>query len=251
MKKSLLVLLLAGLLLVSVTACGSGEEKESVSESSSITETTPDDASESESESDTADSASESETTENGNSGSEIDQTEADFKDISMNIIVYKAQATVRTSPSMGENYAMTAYRGDIFAVTGESTHWYRISFKAQESATEPSTFYIAKGVAGNTAVVDAFVDGTPVTMVTTGNLNLRTFPSAEDDSTLTTSKVSLPEGTRVVCVAEKDGWTKIYYQNVKDGDEKEETYYVSSHYLKAVDTEADSETSTQAADEA
>ncbi len=238
MKKTLLVLLLAGLLLVSFTACGgegNGNETDSASN-----ETASGDPLGSESDDDTSDTGDDSES-ESDSTVTDIDQTEADFTDKSMEICVYKQLATVRKAPSVNtDTYVTTASRGDVFTVTGESTYWYRVSVIDAETE-EPATYYLAKTVAGDKAVLDAFVDGDPTSVTTTGDVFLRLFPSAEDDSTKTASRVSLPKGTTVTRVSESNGWSKVLYKNTVDGDEAEEYYYINSTFLTE-NTEAQSE---------
>lgn len=237
MKKRLFVLLVAGLLLVSMTACGNDDGKETDSDSSSSTETST--------ESDPLGSENESHSdSETSGTNVKIDQTVADFTEAAMTVSVYAKQATIRTSPAVATNtYAITATRGDVFTVTGVSTYWYRVELKDYKTLDD-GTYYIAKTVAGDKAVLDAFVDTDPVSMTVTGDVNLRSFPSSENDSTRLDSGAYLAKDSVVSCIGESNGWCKVLYQSENDGDEEPQVYYVSSKYLKS-EASDDSETTT------
>lgn len=246
MKKRLFVLLMAGLLLVSMTACGGDDGKEtdtgSSSESSSLS-------------SDPLGSSTES-TSESGgsSSGSTIDQTEADFTDSAMTVSVYANKATLRKKPVVSTStFVATTNRGDVFTVTGESTHWFRVEVKGYKEI-EDGTYYLAKNVAGDKAVLDAFEDTDPVTMTVTGNVNLRLFPSADNDSTRLPSGAYLTKDSKVTCIGESNGWSKVLFQSTSDGDEEPQAYYVSSKYLKSEassETESTSDSTTEASGKA
>lgn len=243
MKKTLLVLLLAGLLLISATAC-SGDDKNNTNkgtetESVTGTETGKDPLGGDSTDTDTD--------TETETKAPDLTEDPADFTEASLEIIVIVDKATLRNAPSTADSTYLNSIKKDyVLTVTGESNNWYRVT-----EADYDTPCYISKKVARDKAVVDAFVDGDPVNVKMTGisvgneaeKINVRTYPSS--DSNLNDAVVvgTITEGTVVVRIAESDGWSKILFQGKDDTEPK--AYYVSSDFFTVVEENTDTDTDT------
>lgn len=237
MKKTIFALLLAGLLLVSATACSSCGDTESGSGTETETRETGKDP---------LSTGDPSDTNEETEPDVNIDENEADFTDVSKEIYVFAAQANIRSTPAVlagNKNHVTTAYQGDILNVTGEGTNWYRIELEDQDKPC-----YISKSVVGDKSVLDAFADGDPETVVMCGvnknnkdeRVNFRSFPSSDSEYSICGQ---LAEGDIVTRVAESDGWSKILYQ--AKGDEEPKPYFVRSSYLAPMEETTGTETET------
>ena len=247
MNKKLLALILAGLLVASVTACtnkpGNNDD----------TSDTPDD---------TKDSYIVVGTDDNGNDITEVvtqepvtepfdpSETNPTFVDVTKKIVVFAGVATVRTSTVLAENNAVGwPSEGKLLDVTGESENWYRITYSVDG---EDKECYIAKTVAADAAALDGFTDVEEEVIITVDAVNVRSYPSAA--STLSV-RGSLKKDTKVTRVAVSENWSRILFEVVSEtetdaeGNAKVEIkqYYVSNDCRKVVEAATETPTETPA----
>ena len=250
MNKKLFALLLAGLLVASITACNNNPGN---------TEDTSGNTN------DTNDQYIVIGTDEQGNDITEaITQTPADtsfdptetnptFVDVTKKIVVFAGVATVRTDTTLAENNAVGwPSEGRILDVTGESDNWYRINYTVDGETKE---CYIAKTVAADASVLDGFtaVEEEEVEIIVDA-VNVRSYPSAASSNSI---RGSLKKGAKVTRVAVSENWSRIIYEVVSEtetdaeGNAKVEIkqYYISNDCLKAPEaaTEAPAEETTEA----
>ena len=250
MNKKLFALLLAGLLVASITACNNNPGN---------TEDTSGNTN------DTNDQYIVIGTDEQGNDITEaITQTPADtsfdptetnptFVDVTKKIVVFAGVATVRTDTTLAENNAVGwPSEGRILDVTGESDNWYRINYTVDG---ETKACYIAKTVAADASVLDGFtaVAEEEVEIIVDA-VNVRSYPSAASSNSI---RGSLKKGAKVTRVAVSENWSRIIYEVVSEtetdaeGNAKVEIkqYYISNDCLKAPEaaTEAPAEETTEA----
>ena len=235
MNKKLIALLLAGLLVASVTACtkpGPGNE--------------------------TTDSGNNPEdsyivigTDENGNDVTEIQNPEPEtdpfdpsetnptFVDVTKKVVVFASVATVRTSTVLADNNAVGwPSEGKILDVTGESDNWYRVTYSVDG---ENKDCYIAKTVAADVAATEGFTDVEEEVEITVEAVNVRSYPSTASELSI---RGSLKKGTKVTRVAVGEKWSRIFFEVVSEtetdaeGNAKVEIkqYYVSNDCLKVVE---------------
>ena len=248
MNKKLFALLLAGLLVASITACNNTPGK---------TEDTT------EGSADTNDQYIVIGTDEQGNDITEaITQTPADtsfdptetnptFVDVTKKIVVFAGVATVRTDTTLAESNAVGwPSEGRILDVTGESDNWYRINYTVDGETKE---CYIAKTVAADASVLDGFTNVAEEEVeIIVDAVNVRSYPSAASSNSI---RGSLKKGTKVTRVAVSENWSRILFEVVSEtetdaeGNAKVEIkeYYVSNDCLKVV--EAATESTTEAAE--
>ena len=250
MNKKLFALLLAGLLVASITACNNNPGN---------TEDTSGNTN------DTNDQYIVIGTDEQGNDITEaITQTPADtsfdptetnptFVDVTKKIVVFAGVATVRTDTTLAESNAVGwPSEGRILDVTGESDNWYRINYTVDGETKE---CYIAKTVAADASVLDGFTSVTEEEVeIIVDAVNVRSYPSAASSNSI---RGSLKKGTKVTRVAVSENWSRIIYEVVSEtetdaeGNAKVEIkqYYISNDCLKAPEaaTEAPAEETTEA----
>jgi SH3-like domain-containing protein len=246
MNKKLFALLLAGLLVASMTACNNTNPNDDTTESGNTPE----------------DSYIVIGTDENGNDVTEIpskepeteafdpSETNPTFVDVTKKVVVFAGVATVRTSTVLAENNAVGwPSEGKLLDVTGESENWYRITYPVDGENKE---CYIAKTVAADASALDGFTAVEEEVEITVDAVNVRSYPSAA--STLSV-RGSLKKGTKVTRVAVSENWSRILFEVVSEtetdaeGNAKVEIkeYYVSNDCLKVV--EAATESTTEAAE--
>ena len=250
MNKKLFALLLAGLLVASITACNNNPGN---------TEDTSGNTN------DTNDQYIVIGTDEQGNDITEaITQTPADtsfdptetnptFVDVTKKIVVFAGVATVRTDTTLAESNAVGwPSEGRILDVTGESDNWYRINYTVDG---ETKACYIAKTVAADASVLDGFTNVAEEEVeIIVDAVNVRSYPSAASSNSI---RGSLKKGTKVTRVAVSENWSRIIYEVVSEtetdaeGNAKVEIkqYYISNDCLKAPEaaTEAPAEETTEA----
>ena len=250
MNKKLFALLLAGLLVASITACNNNPGN---------TEDTSGNTN------DTNDQYIVIGTDEQGNDITEaITQTPADtsfdptetnptFVDVTKKIVVFAGVATVRTDTTLAENNAVGwPSEGRILDVTGESDNWYRINYTVDG---ETKACYIAKTVAADASVLDGFTNVAEEEVeIIVDAVNVRSYPSAASSNSI---RGSLKKGAKVTRVAVSENWSRIIYEVVSEtetdaeGNAKVEIkqYYISNDCLKAPEaaTEAPAEETTEA----
>lgn len=245
MKKHLLIVLTAGLLLLSVTACKKdpGDTETSADDGAETTgsyiQVDPGTDTGSDDTDKTPDTTSEPET--------EVDPSEENptFTDATKDIVIVSGVATVRTStqvPTSNDNAVGWPKEGKTFTITGESQNWYRIKYPVNG---EEQDCYIAKTVAGDVSVFESFTDvegDGELVEVTATSLNVRSYPSA-DYSVKVAVRGTLKKGTQVKRVAVSENWSRILFdvesetETNTDGSAVVLTkeYYVSNKYIQVV----------------
>lgn len=245
MNKKLLALLLAGLLVASVTACTKPGTGDDTTDSGNTPE----------------DSYIVIGTDENGNDVTEIpskepetdpfdpSETNPTFVDVTKKVVVFTYTATVRSSTVIAENNGVGwPSEGKILDVTGESENWYRITYPVDG---EDKECYIAKTVAADASALDGYTDVEEEVEITVEAVNVRSYPSTASSLSV---RGSLKKGTKVTRVAVSEKWSRIFFEVVSEtetdaeGNAKVEIkqYYVSNDCLKVVE-----DTTTEATTEA
>ena len=248
MNKKLLVILAAALVALSATACteeGSGETDtdatgtKNPNESYIVVDGTDEDGNPVTSvDPDTA--APETE-------GFDPTEDNPTFTDVSKQVVVFTAVATVRTSTQIVDNNAVGwPSEGKILEVTGESDNWYRIKYPVNGTETE---CYIAKTVAADASVLDTFtaIENGEEVMISVEAVNVRSYPSTASDNSI---RASLKYGAKVIRVAVNDQWSRIIFEVVSETEtdaegnpvKEQKMYYISNDCL-AVTTETPVET--------
>ncbi len=244
MNKKLLVILTAALLLLSATACTSGDGG---------TETTGN--------TDTKDPEGSYivvGTDEEGNPVTSVDpvteepetddlfdptETNPTFTDVTKQVVVFTAVATVRSSTVVAENNAVGwPAEGKLLDVTGESNNWYRIKYNVNG---EEQVCYIAKTVAADASALEGFtaIENGEEVEIAVDAVNVRSYPSTASTQSI---RGSLERGTKVVRVAVNDKWSRILYEVVSETETDAEgnpvkeikQYYVSNDCLAVLSTE-------------
>lgn len=246
MNKKLLALLLAGLLVASVTACTKPGTGDDTTDSGNTPE----------------DSYIVIGTDENGNDVTDIptqepvtdpfDPSESDptFVDVTKKVVVFTYTATVRSSTVIAENNGVGwPSEGKILDVTGESENWYRITYSVDG---EDKECYIAKTVAADASALDGYTDVEEEVEIIVDAVNVRSYPSTASEKSV---RGSLKKGAKVTRVAVSEKWSRILFEVVSEtetdaeGNAKVEIkqYYVSNDCLKVV--EGATESTTEAAE--
>ena len=245
MNKKLLALLLAGLLVASVTACTKPGTGDDTTDSGNTPE----------------DSYIVIGTDENGNDVTDIptqepvtdpfdpSETDPTFVDVTKKVVVFTYTATVRSSTVIAENNGVGwPSEGKILDITGESENWYRITYPVDG---EDKECYIAKTVAADAAALEGYTDVEEEVEITVEAVNVRSYPSTASNLSV---RGSLKKGTKVTRVAVSEKWSRIFFEVVSEtetdaeGNAKVEIkqYYVSNDCLKVVE-----DTTTEATTEA
>ena len=238
MKKNLLTILIAGLLLLTVTACKKDPDKNN------------DDTN------DTGDTTGSFMVVETG-TGTETetkgDPSEENPTFVPSNvteIVIVSNAANIRSATDINDetNIVASPSEGTTYTITGESENWYSITYKDQ-------TCYIAKTVAADAALLSTFtaIEGGEDVEVINGPVFIRSYPSADYDYA---KRNVLETGTKLTRVAVGETWSQIKFEVTSetetnaDGSAVTEVkyYYINSKYLQAV--EADTEATTQAVTE-
>ncbi len=246
MNKKLLALLLAGLLVASVTACTGGDDPKDTTDSGSVN---PEDSYIVVGTDDAGNDITEIPTQEPSDPGFDPSETNPTFVDVSKKVVVFAGVATVRTSTVLeAENAVGWPSEGKILDVTGESDNWYRINYTVDG---ETKTCYIAKTVAADAAALDGYTDVEEEVEINVEAVNVRSYPSTASDLSI---RGSLKKGTKVTRVAVGEKWSRILFEVVSEtetdaeGNAKVEIkeYYVSNDCLTAPEAAT---TETEAAD--
>ncbi len=251
MNKKLLALLLAGLLVATVTACSKPDPNDDTTDGSANhpedsyivvgTDAEGNDVTQPVTQTPAPDTS--------------FDPTETNptFVDVNKKIVVFAAVATVRTSTVVDANNGNAVgwpSEGKLLDVTGESENWYRINYTVGD---EEQTCYIAKTVAADAAALEGFTDVAEEEVeVIVSAVNVRSYPSAEGSLSI---RGSLKQGTKVTRVAVSEKWSRILFEVTSEtetdaeGNAKVEIkqYYVSNDCIKAPEAATDAAT-TEAA---
>ena len=239
MNKKLLVILTAALLVLSATACNNGNDG---TDTTGSTETNNPEDSYIVVGTDTNGNpvTSEEPSTKEPETDNLFDPTETNptFTDISKQVVVFTAVATVRSSTVVAENNAVGwPAEGKLLDVTGESDHWYRIKYNVNG---EEKICYIAKTVAAEASVLESFtaIENGEEVEISVDAVNVRSYPSTASDQSI---RGSLKLGTKVTRVAVSEKWSRILYEVVSETETDAEgnpvkeikQYYISNDCLK------------------
>lgn len=241
MKKNLLIILAAGLLLLSATACN--KDKEDDNETKDALDNAETTGSYFVVETDTNGEPITSADPEGDFDPSEDAPT---FTDTSLEIVIISYTAQVRTSTQLtGNNTVAWPSEGTVYTVTGVSENWYRVKYQEQDC-------YIAKTVAADAAVLSTFTTiegGEMMEVINADTLNVRSYPSADSDKSI---RGQIYRGNKVKRLAANDTWSLIEVElPSEDPDETNadgtpmkvtKKVYVKSSYLQAASSEAGTE---------
>ena len=243
MKKTLLAALLAGLLIISATACGGSKEGDETGNNTDVIipmgtgevivgtddegniVTTP---VENNTQAPVEDNISESNPT---------------FTEVKKTVYVWVATATIRTQTVIdSENAVAWPVEGTTLTVTGESDNWYRITY-------EGDTRYIAKTVAGDYAAIQGMTAVDNEEIEISADVNVRTYPSTEGGDL--TIRGGLKKGDKVTRVAKGETWSCILFEVTSETETDAEgkpaktfkQYFIINECIKS---EAAAETSTE-----
>lgn len=238
MKKNIIAVLFAGLLLLSVTACapingtitdteGSDTSYNPFPSQQTTAATTPGEPGTSayvEPATDAADTVSE---------------PNATFTDVNKKVIVFTAVATVRSSSVIADNNGVGwPKEGTEFDVNGESANWYRLTYAGK-------TAYIAKTVVCDASLLDGFKSVND-TVEISDNVNVRSVPSAASANSI---RGVLKKGTKVARIGVSDKWSIILYEVVSETETDITGRYVTEnkHYYVSNDCLVDPSAATKA----
>lgn len=243
MKKHLLIILAAGLLLLSATACNKDSDDNKDTDDILDTE-------------ETTGSYFVVETDTNGEyitsaqPGSDFDPSEEspEFTAANMEIVIISYTGQVRTSTQIkGDNTVAWPSEGTTYTVTGVSENWYRVKYQDKDC-------YIAKSIAADASVLATFTaieGGEMMEVINADTLNVRSYPSADSDHSI---RGQIYRGNKVKRLASNDTWSLI---EVELPDEVEtdaegnpvkvvKKCYVKSSFLQAVSATTEAATNAQ-----
>ena len=237
MKKNLLIILAAGLLLLSATACnkGTGDDKDTDNNTDTAETTGSYLVVETDTNGEVITSAN------NTPDEDDFDPSEEspEFTASNMEIVIISYTAKVRTATVLKEdNVVAWPSEGTTYTVTGVSENWYRVKYQDKDC-------YIAKTVAADASVLATFTEiagGEMMEVVNADTLNVRSYPSADSDHSI---RGQIRKGDQVKRLAANDSWSLIEVQlPSEDPDETNadgtpmivtKRCYVKSSYLQAV----------------
>lgn len=257
MKKKLLVVLLASILLVSAVACGNegaGDETSAGDDTSIQVPGTDAAVPGTEAVTNGNGTAETNKTTETQKpSNPDYNEENPTFKDVNKTLYVWYGKATIRTSTNADddENAIGWPVEGTLLTATGESEKWYRIQYKEQ-------TCYISKTVVGDNAKIAEMTEVNEEIEIS-GDVNVRTYPSTDGGDL--TKRGLLKKGAKVTRVAKGEEWSCILFtvesetETTADGKPKteEKRYFIFNECIKndAETTAAETTVATEAATEA
>ena len=227
-KKRVFALLMAGLILVSATACSSSGDEDETTTGSGLSVGTGLVPSGNETDTD-------AETTGTGTSvtpGGSINEDNADVTDKDCTLLVVaETVVNIRKNTSTASDALATVKDGVKLESTGYTENWYRVKY-------EDEVGYISKRmvVEYDQELVDSFEECTEqVKIVAETSINVRRYPDwSNDKNDLVCGQ--LLNGQTVTCVAKADGWYKVKVKtdkngivDMKDGTETRE-YYITAN---------------------
>ncbi len=256
MKKALVVLL-AGLLLLSITACNNGGADTDTNADTGTGIVFP------------VDTGSELVTNEEGepitdtngdyvyvpdpepDDPTNIDEENPTFTDCDKTLFVWAdPYANIRSSTKLvDDNKIGTADNGKTLKATKESKNWYRIEFKDKDGKDVEA--YIAKTVVIDNAIMESFETVTNEEIEISANVNVRLYPDAS-----TTRVGGLVKGDKAIRVGKGNGWSRILFtvtdesETNANGDpiQKQIECYITNEAIVGEDvTEAATEAATEA----
>ena len=236
MMKKIFALLLAGLMLTTLTLTACSDDKNNGKDTDDTEDAGIIDEYETDEDGNiitTEPESTEGENDPSGNQGgndsnTDISETNPEVKETEVKkIYVFAAQAAIRNNTVIEEDsYESTAKKSDILDVTGESANWYQISFNGK-------TCYIAKTVAGDNAVLEGFTAVTEKTVTVTTNAKLRSYPTTafnESKNDRTYVETVKAGATLTLVATSADGkWSRVEFKI----DDVVGEYYISSDCIK------------------
>lgn len=228
MKKKILAILFAGLLLLSATACSTSRNNNH----SSGTDTTDTQYTPFPGQYTSAATGTDGEpiiSTEPVTQApaGDIDEPNAAFNAVSKKVVVLTAVATVRSDTLVNDTTGIGwPKEGTEFEVNGESQNWYRLTYNGK-------TAYIAKSVVFDSSLLEGFTEVNE-TIEISDNVNVRSVPSATSKDSI---RGILNKGAKVTRVGISAKWSIILYEVVSEtetdasGNKAKETkrYYISN----------------------
>lgn len=225
MKTKLFAVILAGLLLLSATACtgdGGGDDT-TKGGTPSVTTSSP--------------IVINPTTDENGSIVTTTPETQPDTSETNPTFENFEGTVYVGIDTHIRTNTIVekdsvhaVAKKGDTYTATGVSTNWYRITI-------DGDTYYISKRGAIDKAVIDTFEDTDDEVVVTAEvSLNLRALPSSASEL-----MGSVKNGDKLERIAVGDGWSFVRYTKGETTIE----CYVSNKYIKSTSETATTEAAT------
>ncbi len=240
MKKTLFVMLVAALVLVSAASCGGDENSKKNPPKDTLAPAESGIPAESDDESTLTPGVNDTTAAET-EKPIEVNPT---FDDVSLTAVVFvKGHGTIRNNPDLSTESAIAwPEEGTELTVTGESIDWYRLSYN-------DGVAYISKSIAGDVAVINAFTEVEDEQITLTGNVHVRSYPYVGKYS----ERGTLNAGTTVTRVAVSENWSRILFTETveaESGDPVEvvKEYYITNDYIKTAETNA--ETSAETAGE-
>lgn len=263
MKKHVLIILAAGLLLLSATACN--KDKEDNKETDGATDTA-----ETTGGFFIVDTDEYGEPVTSGEPNGDFEEvTEPDpseesptFTDVNMEIVIISYGAQIRSSTQIkADNTVAWPSGGTTYTATGVSENWYRIKYQDQDC-------YVAKNVAADAAVLNTFTaieGGEMVKVVNAETVNVRSYPSADSKYSI---RDQLTGDTEVKRLATNGSWSLIEYQGKSESETNADGSamivtkqgYIKNSFLEALaseeettepSTETDTEGTTEGAADA
>lgn len=221
MKTKLFAVILAGLLLLTATACsgGNGDETDTTDSDNPTVQTRP-------IVNYVTDEEGKTVTDKEGNAVTEIVTPDDDEEDTTLKkfsgTVYVGLGANLREEPDASSDKVGTARAGETYKATRENNNWYEITVDGE-------TCYITKQAAVDKEIIDSMEEVEDKVIVTAETaLNLRKLPSAK--AQLVTSVSNSAVLNRI---AVGDGWSKVLYTD-KEGETTE--CYVSNKYIKSLD---------------
>ena len=250
MNKKLLVLLTAALLLLSATACNQGS---GTNDTTADTTADPNESYIVVGTDEFGNDVTQATTNPQEPEDTQFDPSEEapTFVDVTKKVIVFTAVATVRTSTVLADNNSVGwPQEGKLLDVTGESENWYRINYNVNG---DMQTCYIAKTVAADASVLDAFTPCEEEEVeVSEGAVNVRSYPSTASSNSI---RGSLKKGDKVIRVAVSEKWSRIKYEVVSETETDAEgkpvvtvkEYYISNDCITVPSAATEAPTDTEA----
>lgn len=133
------------------------------------------------------------------------------FTDVNKTVYIWTGVATVRTDTVISDQTGCAwPKEGTTFTATGESKNWYRINYGGK-------VCYISKNVVCDASLLEGFTEVNE-TVEIAKNVNVRSVPSLE----LNNIRGVLNKGDKVKRIGVKNGWSMIEYELVSETEKDE-----------------------------
>lgn len=231
MKTKLFAVILAGLLLLTATACtGDGGDATDTSTDTTGTPIIQTNPVVTDKNGNTVTDTNGNAVTEAPNKNQEVENTE--FNEFTGTVYV-GIGVNIREQASATSNKLGTAAVGTTFKATRENNKWYEITY-------EGKTAYVSKNAVVDNAIIESMEEINDKVVVTAEtSLNLRKIPSGIGEASIVTAVNNSDVLNRI---AVGDGWSKVLYTD-KSGNTTE--CYVSNTYIKSLNADATETTTT------